>query len=105
MKAFDMMWKRIGEQITTAIFRLEEMNPDFVGHLWRITSTTKQEAVSALEAEPESTGDADSQSGGRSQSGGEKAIEPIRNSGRRIGRNDPCPCGSGKKFKNCCMGD
>jgi len=19
-----------------------------------------------------------------------------------IGRNDPCPCGSGKKFKNCC---
>ena len=22
---------------------------------------------------------------------------------RRIGRNDPCPCGSGEKFKNCCM--
>lgn len=22
----------------------------------------------------------------------------------KIGRNDPCPCGSGKKFKNCCMG-
>ena len=21
----------------------------------------------------------------------------------KIGRNDPCPCGSGKKFKNCCM--
>ena len=21
-----------------------------------------------------------------------------------IGRNDPCPCGSGKKYKNCCMG-
>jgi MtfA peptidase len=27
-----------------------------------------------------------------------------RNSAKRreIGRNDPCPCGSGKKFKNCC---
>lgn len=23
---------------------------------------------------------------------------------RKIGRNDPCPCGSGKKFKKCCMG-
>lgn len=23
-------------------------------------------------------------------------------SGRKIGRNDPCPCGSGKKYKNCC---
>lgn len=22
---------------------------------------------------------------------------------KKIGRNDPCPCGSGKKFKNCCM--
>ena len=22
--------------------------------------------------------------------------------GARVGRNDPCPCGSGKKFKNCC---
>jgi preprotein translocase subunit SecA len=26
---------------------------------------------------------------------------PIR-SGPKIGRNDPCPCGSGKKYKNCC---
>lgn len=21
---------------------------------------------------------------------------------KKLGRNDPCPCGSGKKFKNCC---
>ena len=21
----------------------------------------------------------------------------------RVGRNEPCPCGSGKKFKKCCM--
>jgi preprotein translocase subunit SecA len=27
--------------------------------------------------------------------------QPIR-SGPKVGRNDPCPCGSGKKFKNCC---
>jgi hypothetical protein len=26
-------------------------------------------------------------------------INPLRN----VGRNDPCPCGSGKKFKNCCL--
>ncbi len=25
------------------------------------------------------------------------------NSDKKIGRNDPCPCGSGKKYKNCCM--
>jgi preprotein translocase subunit SecA len=27
--------------------------------------------------------------------------KPVR-SGPKVGRNDPCPCGSGKKFKNCC---
>src|SRR3954454_21862329 len=25
-------------------------------------------------------------------------------SGKGISRNDPCPCGSGKKFKHCCIG-
>ena len=28
--------------------------------------------------------------------------EPIVNKGPKVGRNDPCPCGSGKKYKNCC---
>jgi uncharacterized protein len=27
---------------------------------------------------------------------------PVRRSTPKVGRNDPCPCGSGKKFKNCC---
>lgn len=30
--------------------------------------------------------------------------QPVRKGGSKIGRNDPCPCGSGKKFKNCHMG-
>jgi preprotein translocase subunit SecA len=29
-----------------------------------------------------------------------KAIEPVRVE-KKVGRNDPCPCGSGKKYKNC----
>lgn len=29
--------------------------------------------------------------------------QPIINTEPKIGRNDPCPCGSGKKFKKCCM--
>ena len=27
---------------------------------------------------------------------------PVVNNGPKVGRNDPCPCGSGKKYKNCC---
>ena len=34
---------------------------------------------------------------------GDAKPEPIRNRGERVGRNDPCPCGSGKKYKNCHM--
>jgi preprotein translocase subunit SecA len=32
---------------------------------------------------------------------GERHREPIRNTGPKVGPNDPCPCGSGKKFKKC----
>jgi preprotein translocase subunit SecA len=31
--------------------------------------------------------------------------EPIHREGPKVGRNDPCPCGSGKKFKKCCGGN
>ena len=33
------------------------------------------------------------------------AQTPYKNKGEKIGRNDPCPCGSGKKYKNCCGKD
>jgi hypothetical protein len=29
--------------------------------------------------------------------------EPVVNPWRHVGRNDPCPCGSGKKAKRCCL--
>ncbi len=32
-----------------------------------------------------------------------EAKRPERRSAQKVGRNDPCPCGSGKKYKNCCM--
>ena len=32
----------------------------------------------------------------------EKATMPIKREVPKVGRNEPCPCGSGKKYKNCC---
>jgi preprotein translocase subunit SecA len=29
--------------------------------------------------------------------------KPKQRSTAKVGRNDPCPCGSGKKYKNCCI--
>src|SRR5678816_1260134 len=38
--------------------------------------------------------------GSDEQSEQPRKLEPVR-VGAKIGRNDPCPCGSGKKYKNC----
>ena len=37
-----------------------------------------------------------------SSSDGTLKKEPVRNKGKKVGPNDPCPCGSGKKYKKCC---
>lgn len=34
--------------------------------------------------------------------GGKPVVEQVVRNGPKIGRNDPCPCGSGTKFKKCC---
>jgi len=36
------------------------------------------------------------------QAGGNSPKQRPKVGGKKIGRNDPCPCGSGKKYKNCC---
>ena len=98
MKAFEGMWDRIGEQVTGAIFRLENESPQFVGSLWEITGTVHQEAASVAE---EFSGEAQAQ--GQPEPGQQvQTVEPIRNRQQKVGRNDPCPCGSGKKYKKCC---
>jgi hypothetical protein len=32
----------------------------------------------------------------------QEKVETVRRQNPRVGRNDPCPCGSGKKYKKCC---
>jgi len=34
--------------------------------------------------------------------GDDSAIATFKRKEKKIGRNDPCPCGSGKKYKKCC---
>ena len=36
------------------------------------------------------------------QAQGEKKVDPIKREKPKVGRNAPCPCGSGKKYKRCC---
>ena len=109
MKSFGEMWDTIGTQVTGAIFRLEHENSEFVGSLWEITNTVHESAGPVSEMSGSAPAPASSDGGAAMQEGAEasqatQTIEPIRNRGAKVGRNDPCPCGSGKKYKKCCGG-
>jgi preprotein translocase subunit SecA len=58
--------------------------------LFRITVKSKVERVQTMQPQTATHG-------GQS---GEKPAQ--RHVAKKVGRNDPCPCGSGKKYKNCC---
>lgn len=106
MRLFESMWESIGERVTDLIFRMESsLNEDFIRSTWVEGQARHDDASSAAVV---GDGAADSNTAGQraaqaSNQTEQSKAEPIRNKGPRVGRNDPCPCGSGKKYKSCCM--
>jgi preprotein translocase subunit SecA len=111
MKIFSEMWTGIADKVTDLIFKVEQFDPDFLSYLgsrWNLdrAQSIHQSAPSELSSAsaPKSGIQARQEAAiAASQRSGEKKNEPLRNVGKKVGRNDPCPCGSGKKFKACCM--
>ena len=98
MKEFDNMWVGLGDKVSDTVFRMEN-DESFAESVWAIGALVKEAAPRATADNIRSQQDAAIQ--GSQQT--DKKIEPIRNRDKKIGRNDPCPCGSGKKYKNCCL--
>lgn len=63
----------------------------------------KPEDISDLEfmLDPDAFGGKRPKAG--SSNAGRSTHVPVTHNGQYIGRNDPCPCGSGRKYKKCCM--
>ncbi len=99
MRTFEEMWSNIDERVTELLFRMEHLDEGFISSTFVETSAVHEEAGAVADMTPESDGSGETSNGAN----GEKALEPIRNRGARVGRNDPCHCGSGKKYKNCHM--
>ena len=88
---------------------LERIKHDVVSLIARV-ELRAEEDVKAVEARRRQTGDielqhdqVDAMTGeaeGRNQNI-KKQSQPIERESRKVGRNEPCPCGSGKKFKQC----
>ncbi|RLS56206.1 MAG: preprotein translocase subunit SecA [Planctomycetota bacterium] len=104
MEQFDGMWEGIAEQVTASVFRLErEGNPNFLNDVWHETAAVHETAapVSAVAEAPTTPTETGYLESGTQPGQAPATIEPIRNREKKVGRNDPCPCGSGKKYKNC----
>ncbi len=103
-------YKREGFEMFTAM--LDSMKHETMRALARVQIRDEQD-VSAVDASrkrqaPMNFQHADAQSataGGAGQAGGAEGVvnpdEPFVREGRKVGRNEPCPCGSGKKYKQC----
>lgn len=105
MRLFETMWGSIGERVTDLIFRMESFNEEFIRSTWVDARARHDDAHEAGQA-ARMAADTQAQraASGSEGTGGEEGErpQPIRKEAT-IGRNSPCPCGSGKKYKSCCM--
>jgi len=98
---FDQMQSRISGRVTDIIFKVRVAAGEPVE-----TSGTSGGAKPLTFRHAEATGagfaaaTADQTAAMRAQ-GVEQKVETIRREQPKVGRNDPCPCGSGKKYKSC----
>jgi len=99
MRTFDLMWKGIDDRVTDIVYRIEQVEDEALRSTWRETAAIHPDASTAvLPGELP----ANESSANQPAASSDSRVEPIRNFGQKVGRNDPCPCGSGKKYKNCC---
>ena len=81
---------------------LEALNQDVLSFLFRAFVPLQDRSQQPQRATQRRTDMSQMQTGRSdlSTNGEQKANTPIKVD-KRVGRNDPCPCGSGKKYKNC----
>lgn len=77
VEGFDMF-----DEMTRSIW---EDTVGFLFHVAKAENLQRQRVATPIEA----------------NAGGQLEKKPIVNKGKKVGRNDPCPCGSGKKYKKC----
>jgi preprotein translocase subunit SecA len=83
---------------------LERIKKDTIEKLFAI-QIAREEEVKEMKMERKQTfvlsrGETAAGGGGEREDG--KGVT-VRREGKKVGRNDPCPCGSGKKYKKCCL--
>ena len=107
---FSQMMSRIKEEVVVNFYRMSVVIPPaLVSALPKGKERYVHESISGFEAAaaaalagPVSATAQIGEEGFEQTEHSKPSITPIRRDAPKVGRNDPCPCGSGKKYKKCC---
>jgi preprotein translocase subunit SecA len=100
LESFEKMLEGARERFADLIFKARWVRQDALARIWAGQESEHAVAASAYEAQRRAALDATQQA--QMAEEGESAVQTIVRAQPKVGRNDPCPCGSGKKYKKCC---
>jgi len=100
LEAFEKMLDAAREKFTDLFFKARWVRQEALAKIWAGQSTQHAEAASAYASGQQAALEAHRQA--QMAQEGEAAVKQIVRDQPKVGRNDPCPCGSGKKYKKCC---
>ncbi len=93
-KMFEEMLDAIEDRVSDIIFKVRLEAGTRARSVWRVSQMAHDEVGQFAMAERQRAAAQAPQ--------GEPKVKQIRLEKPKVGRNDPCPCGSGKKYKKCC---
>jgi len=100
---FEEMLEKVKRDITTLLARVRIRSEEEVAAMEAEERRRAEAAARAMQFQHPETGSysADEEAAEVAAAQGGPRTATVRNPGPPIGRNDPCPCGSGKKYKHC----
>jgi preprotein translocase subunit SecA len=101
---FSDMLDRIKAEVTKHLIAVQVRSAEEVQAVQEIAEQLPGEPANVQYQHPDWSASYTADAGGEAAATGEREAEkpqPFVRGDRKIGRNDPCPCGSGKKFKQC----
>ncbi len=93
-RMFEQMLETVQDRVTDIIFKVRLEAGAHARSVWNVSQTKHDEVGQFAMAERQRAAAQAPQ--------GEIKVKQIKLDQPKVGRNDPCPCGSGKKYKKCC---
>ncbi len=94
---FTQMLEALKQQVVSILCRVQVQEPDVDA----IEEQRRQAEAAQIRTYSHEESNALAEDDSSEAAEGDQAVEQYVRDGAKVGRNDPCPCGSGKKYKHC----